>query len=401
MTRLLRRELQNIPQYTRLIRHLKSFIVHSTFKKIANLMLIEAEWLFRRQILRGHPYILIVDPTNVCNLRCPLCPTGTGTIGRQPGMLNYECFKQIIDRFAPYAYEVNLHNWGEPLLNTEIFKMIEYAHSKNIGTNLSTNLNTVRNTDVENLARSSLEYLIVSLDATTDEVYLHYRRKGNFQLVMNNLRVLVETKRRLKRKTPFIEWQFIVMKHNIHQVKNARHIAKEIGIDFLRFIPVGLPFESEDKAKLKSEWFPQLGDDSTIMDAFEHQFQQKRRKSACFYLYRSTTVNPDGRVSPCCNVYREENDFGDILAQNFEQLWNNEHYRSARSLFLANGKSTTRTVCESCNIFEKTKQLITFRKKVIRVIHFAIVLITFFLTFPIKTLITILIKNSQYRGNFL
>lgn len=353
MPRSLKKEFQKMPQYTRLVRHLKSLIFHSTFKKIVNLMLVESEWMLRRQTVWGRPYILIVDPTNVCNLRCPLCPTGTGDIDRGQSMLSYECFTQIIDRFAPYTYEVSLHNWGEPLLNKEIFKMIEYAQSKNIGTNMSTNLNTVRDSDIENTARSSLEYLIVSLDGTTDEVYSHYRRNGNFQMVMNNLQSLIEIKRRLKRRTPFIEWQFILMKHNIHQVEDARRIAKEIGVDLLRFIPIGLPFDAKYKAKLRSEWFPQLCDTSSGVDTFEHQFLQKPRKSACFYLYRSLIVNPDNRVSPCCIVYGKQNDFGDILSQSPERLWNNERYRSARSLFSINGKPVVRTICERCNVFER------------------------------------------------
>jgi MoaA/NifB/PqqE/SkfB family radical SAM enzyme len=143
--------------------------------------------------------------------------------------MSIERFKKIVDRFAPFVYEVNLHNWGEPLLNPDLFKMIEYAQNKNIGTNMSTNLNTPRETDIDNLTRSNLEYLIVSLDGTTDDVYAKYRRRGDFNLVMSNLRALVEKRYSLNRKTPVIEWQFIVMKHNIHQVEDARHIARQIG----------------------------------------------------------------------------------------------------------------------------------------------------------------------------
>jgi len=359
MANQLQKQLEKMPQYRRHMKHLKSLLSHSTWKKICNLLLVETEWLLRRQILRGRPYILFIDPTNVCNLRCPLCPTGTGDLGRRAGMLKYECFTQIIDRFAPYAYEVNLYNWGEPLLNKDIFKMIEYAHGKNLMPAMSTNLNTVRETDVENLARSTLEYLTVSLDGTTQETYAHYRRQGDFQLVMDNLCKLLELRRHLKRKMPFIEWQFIVMKHNLHQTEEARRLAKEIGVDLLRFIPVGLPFDAKDKATLRREWFPQLGDVSTGEDSFQYYFLQKPNKSACFYLYRSITVNPDGRVSPCCVVYGEKNDFGDALAQTPDELWNNEYYQSARALFSTSGKPALTTVCHRCSMFQHRAKLPT------------------------------------------
>lgn len=353
MTRQLRRQLEKMPQYRRHMKHLKSLVVHSTPKKLMNLVRVETAWLLRRPVVHGHPYILFIDPTNVCNLRCPLCPTGTGDLGRRPGMLSYECFTRLIDQLAPYAYEVNLYNWGEPLLNQDIFRMLAYAQSKNLLLSMSSNLNTVRETDIEQLAHSPLEYLTVSLDGTTAEVYAHYRRRGDFDLVMANLKRLIELRRQLRRKTPFIEWQFIVMKHNLHQVDEARRLATEIGVDLLRFIPVGMPFDAKDKGQLRRDWFPQFDDQTENIDAFQYQLFQKPKKSACFYLYRSLTVNPDGRVSPCCIVYGEKNDFGDLLAQSPEEIWNNESYRSARSLFVAGGKPTVRTVCERCNIFER------------------------------------------------
>jgi len=357
VSRALRRQLERLPQYRRHAKHLRSLLAHSTWRKLANLVLVESEWLRRRRVVRGRPYILFVDPTNVCNLRCPLCPTGTGDGGRRPGMLTYECFTQIIDRFSEYAYEVNLYNWGEPLLNKDIFRMIEYAHRQNLMPAMSSNLNTVRPTDVDNLARSPLEYLTVSIDGTTQEVYAHYRREGNLELVLDNLRTLIDVRRRLKRKTPFIEWQFIVMRHNAHQIDEARRLGRAVGVDLVRFIPVGLPFDAKDKARLGREWYPALSDPSPPGAASPYQFLQRPSRSACFYLYRSITVNPDGRVSPCCIVYGEKNDFGHVLTGSVDELWNNERYQSARSLFSPTGAPTASTVCDRCHIFEHRAHL--------------------------------------------
>jgi radical SAM protein with 4Fe4S-binding SPASM domain len=315
-----------------------------------------------------------------------------GEIGRRSEKMSIERFKKIVDRFAPFVYEVNLHNWGEPLLNPDLFKMIEYAQNKNIGTNMSTNLNTPRETDIDNLTRSNLEYLIVSLDGTTDDVYAKYRRRGDFNLVMSNLRALVEKRYSLNRKTPVIEWQFIVMKHNIHQVEDARHIARQIGVDILRFVPVGLPFAAKDKDRLKREWFPEIEGKGNRGESWEHQFLQKPRKSACFYLYRSLTVNPNGRVAPCCIVYGEGTGFGDLLKQSPREIWNNEHYQSARSLFSRNGQAAAHTICEQCNIFERGYYWATVKDKILRVLDLFIALNILFFTLPIMAVIALAVK---------
>jgi len=135
----------------------------------------------------------------------------------------------------------------------------------------------------------------------------------------------------------------------------AQCVAAEIGVDLLRFVPVGLPFDAQDRDILREQWFPKLGNPSSQGKVSEYQFLQKRRKMGCYYLYRSLIVNSDGQVAPCCIVYGEENDFGEILTQDFAQLWNNEYYRSARSLFSKGSNPTVSTVCERCNIFERRK----------------------------------------------
>ena len=43
------------------------------------------------------------------------------------------------------------------------------------------------------------------------------------------------------------------MKQNAHQVEEARRIADEIGVDLLRFVPVGLPFDAKNRAQLRRE----------------------------------------------------------------------------------------------------------------------------------------------------
>jgi len=147
--------LRKAPQYTRFRRHFLSLVCHSTPKKLVNLLAIEIQRKLRRKKVIGYPYILILDPGNICNLRCPLCPTGTKEKGMNRQLLKFDLFVKIIDRLYPYVYEVALHNWGEPFLNLDIFKMIAYCKQKNIGTNLSTNLN-FPDLDIEALVKSSI-----------------------------------------------------------------------------------------------------------------------------------------------------------------------------------------------------------------------------------------------------
>lgn len=351
---LAQKYLKKVPQYTRHARHLNSVLQHGTARKLANLVRVELERKLRRIEVRSLPYLLILDPCNYCNLRCPLCPTGVGTLGRQQKMLSFEHFRQYFDPLADYLFEAYMHNWGESLLNKAVYQMIAYAQARNVGTNLSTNFSETTSSDLDGLLDSGLEYLIVSLDGTSAESYGRYRIRGRFESVVDNLNEVLRRRRLRHLKTPVIEWQFIVMKQNEHELAEAEELARKIGVDLLRFIPVGLPYDTPDRRAAADEWFPVSVQGRNYSPDVEQQFGQANKPSPCFYLYRSMVVNPDGGVSPCCVVYKKDSDFAQLPVANIRQMWNNDHYLSARALFSPHEASRPReTVCDGCDIFRK------------------------------------------------
>jgi len=104
------------------------FSEFSTTKKSLNLLLASFQWRFlKNSRVFTYPPKVTICPGNVCNLRCALCPTGQNDKRRNQGLMNFDLFRKIIDECGPYIYELSLFNWGEPLLNKEIFKMIRYA----------------------------------------------------------------------------------------------------------------------------------------------------------------------------------------------------------------------------------------------------------------------------------
>ena len=348
--------LKKIPQYTRSARHLRSVIMHGTPTKWVNLARVEMERKLRRVEVAGHPYLLIIDPCNYCNLRCPLCPTGMNDLGREQSMLSFEHFKHYFDPHAPYLFEAYLHNWGESLINKDVFKMIDYAQRRNVGTNLSSNLVITTDDDLENLIDSGLEYLVVSLDGASAKTYAEYRIRGDFERVVENLSKLLALRSARGRTTPVIEWQYIVMKHNEHEIPLAEQMAKKLGVDLIRFIPVGMPFEIRNRKEVADRWYPQTVSGRVDSDHSEQQYGQAEKPGPCFYLYRSMVINPDGGVSPCCVVYRQNRDFAQLDESPIDVMgiWNNDKYRSARSLYSGHTPPNRRaTVCDGCDIFTK------------------------------------------------
>lgn len=330
-------------------RHLRVFLQHGTPQRWVNLIRVELERLQRARLVKGRPYLIFADPTNTCNLRCPLCATGSGRLRGRQAYMGMDTFRRVIDQVAPFALEVFLYNWGEPLLHPHLFDMISHARECNLATNLSSNLNLVRSGDIDGLLDSGLEYLCVSLDGVTQEVYETYRVGGSLQRVLANLKELLEQRHRRGQRIPIVEWQFIVMKHNEHQVPVAKKIARELGVDLIRFVPVVLPFDAPNKPDLARVWFP--GNPRFRYHDPEGE-PPPFRGDNCFFLYRSLVVHPDGSVAPCCNTYDTQDNFGSLREQDLDQIWNNAPFRSARGLF-AGVAPEQPTACDRCDLFAK------------------------------------------------
>jgi MoaA/NifB/PqqE/SkfB family radical SAM enzyme len=341
-----------ISRYFRYPRHLGALLKHAGPRKTANVLRAEWERLRRATVLRSRPYYYFVDPCNVCNLRCPLCPTGTGELQRSRGMLKLDEYRVILDKIAPYAVEVSLHNWGEPLLNKEIFDIIRLTADRGIATNMSSNLSVKKEGLGERLVRSGLEYLIVSLDGVTQATYEQYRVRGEIDLVFDNLREIIEAKRRLGSRTPVIEWQFIVFKHNEHEMEAARALAPQIGVDRLRFRAPGLPYNRSDDEELGDKWMP-TNPAYWELNPARLNAQGYLWDEPCYYLYRSMTVNPGGGVAACCIVYKEKQDFGCLLHEDLDAVWNNRSYQASRALFARRPPGRAQTICDGCFLFKR------------------------------------------------
>lgn len=345
---------------------------YSTIRKFFNLIMAEIEMRFKRTHLWSYPFTLSIEPTNMCNLKCPLCPTGEGRRGRKKGMMSFEDFKKIIDETGDYLYHITFNNWGEPLLHKDIYKMIEYAHNKKIATSIATNFTLFKKEDADRLINSGLDFLDVSIDSLTQEIYQIYRVGGKLEDALSGLKYLIERKRVKKSETPIVEWQFLIMRHNEHLVDSFKKMAEDIGADLATLHPISLNerflyydlnfdpvrLKVEDYKKLFEErinrWLPK-NEDYIRRDYKEYMQELKENKTSkkvyfCPWLWRTIYISWDGGIAPCCKPFGEKEDFGTFFKNNFRDIWNNELYKSARALFKQNRKNVARvkTYCDNC-----------------------------------------------------
>ena len=319
------------------------------WRKLFNFISIELQHRIGRTRVRGYPYEWEIDTTNICQLKCPLCHTGLGTVDRDKGVMHFDTFKKTIDEVKNYCIWLSLYSWGEPFLNREIDRFVAYAHQNRIATIISSNLNKPLTPDMaERLVRSGLDVLIISLDGTTQDVYQIYRVGGHLQRVLDNMRLIAQKRAELGSKTPFLEWQFIVMRQNEHQISEARQMAKELGVDTISFKNVDFP-HGEDDLELARQWLPRRDLEARLDNPFAKPYQEDGVR--CWRLWRSAVVNWDGGYAPCCYLTDAADDFGDVKSQSIKEIWNNEYYLAARKLFKKGSVPDRYVGCLDCSVY--------------------------------------------------
>lgn len=253
----------------------------------------------------GKPHSLLLEPTSACNLRCPLCPTGLGALNRPSGMMEMDVYRSIINQCRSWVSEINLSNYGEPLLHRDIVEMIRLAKDARIRVTVASNLHALTTDDfATRLVDSGMDYIYISLDGVDQESYADYRRNGNFEKVCEAIRRLVRAKRSAGSETPFIELQYLVMRHNEDKVDTFRRIAGDLGVDGIALKPMSFNNADWDDAEVLAEFrrrYPQ-NQEFHLYDVDENQIRWKptRVKPVCLAPWYTLTILWDGRIVPCC-----------------------------------------------------------------------------------------------------
>jgi radical SAM protein with 4Fe4S-binding SPASM domain len=298
----------------------------------------------------GYPYHVTLEPTSVCNLRCPLCPTGDGTLGRAKGRMSIEHFKRIIDEIGPYLGRLELAGLGEPTINPDLSRMIRYAADGGVWVHLDTNVTLIDTPEkVRDLIASGLGTLNMSIDGATQETYAAYRVNGDLAKVIENLKALVAEKQRQGVLFPEIVCQVVVTRINEHEIDRIREMALGLGVD--RFV-----------AKSATLAMVRPGDKGDIptnlVERFlprTRQFRRYQRKDAgiqngCGLLYRSAFVQWNGDLTTCCHDPRGVNTRGNILKQgSFKDVWNSPSYTGLRRQIAADIRKAT-PLCSECPV---------------------------------------------------
>jgi MoaA/NifB/PqqE/SkfB family radical SAM enzyme len=297
-----------------------------------------------------------------------------------PADMSLERFKSIVDQF-PVLERVVLHGLGEPMLNHDLVRMIEYLKARPEGTYVLYNSNSIAMTPqrAEELVACGLDEYRASLDGATPETYRAIRGVNALPRVVRNLRLLVETKQHLGAATPHISAWFIAMRENLHELLDVIRLTHQVGITefyMQRFVYFGEGLGVEEQSlyrRLKHEERGLVEQAEVLCRELDLEFQaagattpvsmmaagapraleSSRPWSECRRPTTLSYITANGNVLSCCFVPFASHDYaqtGDLILGNafeqpFEQIWNGAAYNEFRRRILTGDPARC---CKGC-----------------------------------------------------
>jgi radical SAM protein with 4Fe4S-binding SPASM domain len=257
--------------------------------------------------------------------------------------MTLETFKTIMDKLGDDIFFLLIYHQGEPYLNANFFDFVRLAKQKNIYVTTSTNGHYLTAENVSRTVECGLDSMIVSLDGTSQESYVRYRRGGNMQKVLDGIKLLMAEKKKRKSRTPNVAIQFLVMKHNEAEIPALRKLAGELQAD--RILIKNIEVHSVAEAK---EWLPAEEKYRRYNFDGEGLVVKNADKKYCSRPWLSTLINWDGSVVPCCFDKNGKYNMGTLQEQDsWAQLWLNDPFHQFRHRLITQRKSID--ICSNCN----------------------------------------------------
>ena len=269
------------------------------------------------------PRIVYLESTNACNAKCIFCPRDE--MERKQGFMSEELSSRIFDQCADWGVpEIRLHNFGETTLDRKFVDRVRDAKKKGIPkVGLYTNASKLTPDLSEKLIEAGLDAVWISVDGVTKESYERIRVGLSFEELERNAFGLVEARRRLGAKHPFVT---ITMTYTPETAAEAPLLAERYGRAF-----------DKVTAGPAHAW------------TYQHGSPEPVTRYACPYLWTALYILWDGRASICCEDFDGREILGDATRQTLREIWEGEPYRKARRIH-HEGRFEELPICQACPV---------------------------------------------------
>lgn len=257
-----------------------------------------------------NPLCVDIETASICDLACPHC--FRDYILTPDKIMNFEMYRNIIDEIILLEVPSIKLNWrGEPLLNKQIHKFIDYAKSAGIlDVAINTNATNLDEKMSENLINSGLDQMIYSFDGGTKKTYEKMRpgrfKINKFEEVYNNIKRFKEIRDKKNAKFPVTKIQMVLTDETRSEINQFYELFNTI-VDDVTVTPYSErggnlnSLKAEHKKKIL-EYIKKnnLPSDTKYSVEAGDKINIAIGRKPCAQIFQRIMITYDGRVAMCC-----------------------------------------------------------------------------------------------------
>ena len=256
-----------------------------------------------------------LEITDKCNANCPMCPR-THHGGRlNPNLRNIEMSFETAKKVFPSDFVKQLSflqmcgSFGDPIVAKDMVYILRYLRSENpkIGLGIHTNGSARAKAwwhELGTLLSNKNDYCKFAIDGLED-THAIYRQNTSWEKIMTNAESFIAA-------GGIAHWEFLIFKHNEHQVEEARKLSKSMGFKMFYAKKTSRFYNHKTG---KNEPYPIMNKNDEIIGYLEPPTQAKNinavslseqgqafdRTISCSSAQdRSIYVSASGEIFPCC-----------------------------------------------------------------------------------------------------
>lgn len=292
------------------------------------------DYLRKQHVCSQPPLRFWLEPTNICNIKCEMCPNPL--IPReQKGMMDFALYEKIIDEASSFANEVYVFHRGESLIHPELHRMISYAKEKGLLVKLNTNATILSEEKSRKILESGLDLISFSIDGYEKEVFERIRVGAHFEKVINNVRTFLQLKKERGYERPLT--QIEIMEFLSYSGTDVR---KKRGSFFNKF--KGLSFDRTIFRKPHN-----VGGNVALTEA-QGYMVHKKHYTPCSFPWYSLAIHWNGNVCPCPRDFMGDLVIGNVRNASLVEIWNGEKMLNIRRNIL-NRDLENQNCCKDCD----------------------------------------------------
>lgn len=308
------------------------------------------------QKMLDSPNYLMIEPTNKCNLRCQMCSREELS---DIGDMDYDLFLKIMEEL-PDIKTVKFQGLGEAYLAKDAIKMLEYLKKRNIDVVSITNC-LWKQIDIPYLM-TLLKHMYISYHAADEETYKLICGGGNWRLLHENIKKIVENKGECE-----VVFNCVLSQLNYEQAEKIVIRAKELEINYVRFqIMQNWTAEGEELyadlhelremnrdllvGNLRKAYETADRLDVTIDLIGNDEFDYTH----CIWPFERTYINKNGDVLVCHMRPAPQYRIGNICESNFVDIWHGERINLVRDA-LRNNRALE--MCKECPYIQAAEEI--------------------------------------------